>query len=235
MRTDQRQEVRGNGLTADGFGQVDAGEIVSYAGHQRHARKDLVPRAPIEEIGVGDADRADAGMNFVQDDQPAGIGVGQGSQQRAIDEGENRRVRANGEREREEGHAGEAGILAERPKAVAQVLAERFESANAAGIAAFLRDLIGAAEIEANAAACFFWREARLNMLFELAIEVEPEFLIQAGIHRLGAEDRAQTEEQIAEHSDPQASPSTWLTATVNCFQRPVSVSSCLGPALVSS
>jgi len=109
------------------------------------------------------------------------------------------------------------------------------ESANAAGIAAFLRDLIGAAEVEANAAACFLGREACLNILIELAIEVELEFHIEAGIHRLGAEDRAETEEQIAEHAEPQASPSTWLTATVNCFQRLVSVSSCLRPALVSS
>ena len=90
---------------------------------------------------------------------------------------------------------GKTGILAERPKAVAQVLTERFESANSAGIAAFLRDLIGPAEVEANAAACLLGREARLNILFELAIEVELEFLIEAGIHRLGAEERAETED----------------------------------------
>jgi hypothetical protein len=105
----------------------------------------------------------------------------------------------------------------------------------AAGIAAFLRDLSGAAEVEANAAACFLGREAGLNVFFELAIEVELEFLIEGGVHRFGAEDGTETEEKIAEHGDPQASPSTWLTAAVNCFQRPVSVSSCLRPALVSS
>src|ERR1051326_1291758 len=122
-------------------------------------------------------------MGLVENDEAIGIGVGERAQQRAVDHREHRRVRTDGERESDQGHAGKARILAERPKAVAEVLAKRFECAGAAGIATFLRDLSGAAELEANAAACLLRREAGPSMFFELAIEMEPEFLIETCVH----------------------------------------------------
>jgi len=47
MHADQRQEVGGNGLPADGLGLSNARKIVSDAGHHSHAGKDVVLRPPI--------------------------------------------------------------------------------------------------------------------------------------------------------------------------------------------
>ena len=118
----------------------------------------MVLRAPIEEVEIGDADGADTGMGFVEHNEAGGIGVGQRAQQRVVDNGENRGVRADGQRERDKCHAGEAGILAERSESVAEVLAEGFESPNAARFTALFLDLAGAAEVEADAPTRFFWR-----------------------------------------------------------------------------
>src|SRR6185369_16526419 len=70
----------------------------------------------------------------------------QPSEQHRVDDAEQRRVGADAERERDDGDGGEARRLAHHAQAVAHVLRELLDEADAARVARLLLELLDAAE-----------------------------------------------------------------------------------------
>src|SRR6266581_2854150 len=132
--------------------------------------------------------------------QSCRILVRQRPQQNRINHTENRGVRANSERKRQDGYRGETGILAQRARTVAYVLQQRFDEGHAARVAMLFLDLLDAAEFQPGAAPGFFGREAGLDQLGDVVLEVKAELLVHLGFNLFPAEKRAQAQEQIVEH-----------------------------------
>src|SRR5262249_20519715 len=190
----------GNRLACDSFGLAASREIEAHSRDQRHGGERSALGAPIDEIQIGHADRADGGMGFGDDDEAIGIGVWQGAQQDGVNDGEDGGVGADSEGDGQESDASESGILTQDAQRVANVVPGGFEEVDAAGFAASFLNLTGASEIEADAAERFLTAEAGRDGFLQLMIEVEAELVIELGVHGAGPEDGAQAVEDVAEH-----------------------------------
>ena len=73
-------------------------------------------------------------------------------QERGIDDAEDRRRRTNAQSDRQDGDGREAGRLAEHAEGEAHILEQRVDPLTAERLAAFLREPLGASELDAGAA-----------------------------------------------------------------------------------
>src|SRR5947209_8141588 len=112
-------------------------------------------------------------------DQPVGLGQGQRAQQYRIDHAEDRRARPDTQPERQPRDGGKDGILAQHPRAVAQVLPEVFEEPYPPGVTAILSRLLNTAEITQRRQARLFRAHARADVYLDLALQVVTQLLIE--------------------------------------------------------
>jgi hypothetical protein len=92
---------------------------------------------------------------------------------------ENRGVGADAEGEREHGDSGELRRSSQHAQRVADIPGQVLEEVHAASVAAFLFELINSAEFEASASPSFRERQAGLDELFDLPIEVKVQFVVE--------------------------------------------------------
>ncbi len=85
-----------------------------------------------------------------------------------------------------------------------------------ARFAAFLFDLVSAAEDESRAAARFRKKQARLNELLDLLIEVKPQFFVEFALDSVAAKQGPQANQDVAEHL-----PLPESLSMENCLGRP--------------
>src|SRR6266704_1944477 len=121
-------------------------------------------------------------------------------QQNRINHTKNRCVRTNSERKGQDGNRGETGILAQRAHTVANVLHQRFDEAHAARIAMFLFELFHSAEFQTRPTLGLLRRQAGLDELRDLLLEVEAQFVVKFGLHVFPAEEGAQAQQQVVQH-----------------------------------
>ncbi len=121
-------------------------------------------------------------------------------QQNRINHTKNRCVRANSERKGQDGYRGETWILAQRAHTVANVLQQRFDEAHPARIAMFLFELFHSAEFQTSPTLGLFRRQAGLDELRDLLLEVEAQFVVKFGLHVFPAEEGAQAQQQVVQH-----------------------------------
>ena len=103
-----------------------------------------------------------------------------------VDKGEDGGVGADAEGESEDGDGSEGGILAQGAQGVADVLEQRFEERDAAGVATFFFGGFEAAKFEAGAAEGFVPRDAGGDEVVGVGFEMEAEFGVHVALH-LGA------------------------------------------------
>jgi hypothetical protein len=113
---------------------------------------------------------------------------------------ENRGVGADAEGEREDGDSGEARGFPQHAQGVADVPGRGFEEVHAARLAAFLFELIDSAEFETSAAASFQERQAGLNELFDLLVEVKAQFVVEFVFDGTTPEQGTQANQDVTEH-----------------------------------
>ncbi|SPF38492.1 hypothetical protein SBA4_2150027 [Candidatus Sulfopaludibacter sp. SbA4] len=109
-------------------------------------------------------------------------------------------IGADAEGQRQYGDRGERRASREHPQSVAEIAPGDIQREDAAGVAGVVLHLVEAAEIEAGAARGFFTRGAGLLIFFDLAIEVEAQFLVEFLFDAVAAEDGADSVEEIAQH-----------------------------------
>ena len=71
---------------------------------------------------------------------------------------------------------------------------------HAAGFAAFLFDLVSTPENKASAAAGFRGRQAGLNELLDLPIEMKAQFVLKLFLDSVPSKQGAQADQEIIEH-----------------------------------
>ena len=135
------------------LGLAASREAVAEAPRDGHGGESFVVFLPVAEIGIGDGAIFEIGLAFVEDDELVGMGIGQRIQKNAVDHGEQGSVGADAEGQGKDGDRGEAGILAERTGAKAQILNEFFEPEPAP---LFARDAFDQGNIAEFAAGCLF-------------------------------------------------------------------------------
>src|SRR5205814_6614995 len=101
---------------------------------------------------------------------------------------EDRGVDSDSERQRDDGHAGEAWILAEHTQAVADILQSCFEELTDAGFAAFLLHSLDAPELLPRGASGFLRRHAAPDKFLGTRFDMEQQLVVQVAIHMTAAE-----------------------------------------------
>ena len=93
----RRKKSRRDGIAADVFGLGDAGKIETDLVSRGHLRKCAARAAPIEEVRIRYADRANFRRGFVEHHQTRCVLIWQRAQQNGVEHRENRGGRADGQ------------------------------------------------------------------------------------------------------------------------------------------
>jgi len=113
-RAEQREKIGGDGAARQMRRLSLSGEVAPLVGQVgRHFYR------PAPLLHGHDAR---LGIRLRNLDEPVRLGVRKGPDERAVDEAEHRGVAADPQRKRKRSHNGQAGMLAQHPKAVAEVL-----------------------------------------------------------------------------------------------------------------
>ena len=160
------------------------------------------------------------------------IGDGHRPKHDCIEDAERRRRGAYPQPERQHRNDREAGVPAEHPGAVPQVLDEGVEKGEAALIAIRLFHAFDGAESPAGGSASIGWRQASLDEVGREEIEVCLNLGIQVGIAARRGEHGLDPRDQDAKRAHD-SSPSSRLTIATVRAQLSASAVSCFRPARV--
>ena len=132
------------------------------------------------------------------------VGVRQRPQQDRIHHTEDGRVCPDAERQRQYRHSREAGILAEYPKTVAQVLQYVFEPSPFPHVTTLLSQHKVVAESPLRRIARFFRRHARFHLLLLTQFAVQAHLFFQVSVELLGMKQLPESSSKFAEptHTD---------------------------------
>src|SRR6266566_6479347 len=122
------------------------------------------------------------------------VRYGQRLQHHRINECENRRGGADAEGESEDGNGGEAGVLAERACAKANVLPEGFERGESPQLAAPLSGKRGVAQLAARGVTRFIGVDAFGAILFFPLGEMKGQLVFQVAVELAAMEERFEAE-----------------------------------------
>src|SRR5262245_40340737 len=120
----------------------------------------------------------------------------------------------------------------ELPDAVADVRRCVVDEPCAPGVAAVVLDRLDPAERERGAAAGLSGRDAAALVLGGFVLEMQLQLVVQLGLDRAAAQERADPKEEVAEHY---GRSSTSLTREASRRHSPAAASSRFRPAAVSS
>src|SRR5260221_6899418 len=163
----------------------------------RELRENFVLFAHQAELLVGESAFEGRALPMHQEQQTIGILHGQHSPHDGVDEAEDGGVRDDAQRERERHRGREAWALAQDPKGIAYVLYEGFDQSHAARPPAFLFYLFEPAQRAPGLARGFFPVDTRAHKLFHLALEMEPQFIVELGFDSLAPKECPDSIEQI--------------------------------------
>src|SRR5262245_15289458 len=122
LHTQRREEVRGHMQTSQSLRLATARQVKAAPAIYTDMFKDFLLRTPVGEVGIGNQHYPEIWPVLAHPNQSLGYRVRQRAQQHGIHYTEDRRVRADAERQRGDGNQGEAGLLHQHSRAVAQVL-----------------------------------------------------------------------------------------------------------------
>src|SRR5262249_32171259 len=126
---------------------------------------------------------------------------------------------------------------AEGPHREPCVLEGRVEPASSPRVATFLLDLFDAAELQQRRTTGVFRRHPRVDVLSDLSIDMEPQFLVERGFHLGSTNQVPQATADSEDHAHgmpPQAMLTTTWIADESRRHCATSASRRLRPALVS-
>ncbi len=187
------------------------------------------------ELGVV---HAGSGRGLAQHEQAPLVRERKRPEENRVDGREERRVDADAEPQRRDRDGGGARALAHHAPSVAQILRERFEPREPAGVDAFFLRFLDAPELDERPAAGFLRGNSRLDELGGAHVEMETDLRVElaAELFAPGNAQNPGTKASKDAHdtlSSP-ASRSTRPTASERRCQFSVSRSSWLRPARVS-
>ena len=233
LDAEHAEEVRRDELALEALRLADAGQAEALHARHRHRGEAAVLPLPVAEVEERDRAAPEVRLALVDRDQLLGARVRERLEEDAAHHREEGGVGADAEREGHDRDGGEAGAAPEDAQAVAQVLEQRLDEADAARVAVLLLDRLDAAELEAGAPHRLVFAQAGAAVLVRLHLEVEAELLVELVLDGAAAEERAQAVAEVAQHR--YTSRRTRAMASVSFFHSSVSVSSCFFPARVSS
>src|SRR5467141_1425249 len=118
----------------------------------------------------------------------------------AIDDAEDYSRSADAEGKGENGESGEPRTFPQDPQAVTNILDERFDEAHASRIAMFFFKLFHSAEFQPRAAPGFRCRQAGLDELRDLLLEMKAQLLVDFSLDTFPAEERTRAQQQVIPH-----------------------------------
>ena len=157
----------------------------------------------IDDVLRGEPDvvRDRVPLSLAEHDDAVAVAEGKRPQQHAVDDAENRAVRAYPQRHRQHHDEGESRIAPEIAHAVADILRGGFEKPRQPRIAHVILDAGNGAEDAQRGPACLQRRHARFQVLIDEHVEVVLELDVELLLETLAAEERFQTNGEMADHA----------------------------------
>jgi hypothetical protein len=148
--------------------------------HCSQANEALTPRLPVSDFREGELDqRVAARQVFLpRDDEPLLFGERKGTQQDRVQNTEDGGASADAEGQRQHGDRREAQVLAQRARAVPQVLPQVFERPDASHVPALLTHALHAAEVNERDATRLLGAHPARDVALSLLLQVEAQLVV---------------------------------------------------------
>ncbi len=132
--------------------------------------------------------------------QPVRFGVREPLQQHTVNHAEYRTICPDAERQRHNHHQGKGRIRRELPEGILRVLQCELDESSSTRLAAIFLHLLITTKRKAGPTPGLLFRDARLHVLLNLPVEVEPELFIQLPLHDIAAKYPSYSKTQIVKH-----------------------------------